>query len=219
MEFLSRQAYTDNSSSRINIVVQSPLSAAQNYDAASTTTFTLHSLPFLPGLDYHEYRFDWTPTSISYYADGVYLASFDQYDPDAEGTLMLNHWSNGDADWSGGPPATDTAITISYIKAYFNATNEKRNEQWSDACADDWHGKTCEIPSFPESGISPLGDAGNVTGKTDFFMYRPEDQRAVVNQTVYPAATALPSTGMRIEVLSLTVLCVAVLVIMSTAES
>lgn len=115
--------------------------------------------------------------------------------------MMLNHWSNGDPNWSGGPPDVDTAITVSYIKAYFNTSNESRNEQWLDACADDWKGRTCEIPSFPAQGISPLGEGGNETGKTEFFMYRPEDQGAVVNQTVYPAATALPSGGGKVELI------------------
>ncbi|KAF1345913.1 concanavalin A-like lectin/glucanase domain-containing protein, partial [Delphinella strobiligena] len=127
MEYLSRQAYASNSSGKLNLVIQSPLSAALGYNAAPTQTYTLHDLPFLPDEDYHEYRFDWTPSQIAFWVDGIFLASFNQYDPDAAGTMMLNHWSNGDPNWSGGPPATDTAITISYIKAYFNSTNATRN--------------------------------------------------------------------------------------------
>lgn len=195
MEYLSRQISLTNSTSNINLVIQSPLSAALNYNAAPTATFTLHPLPFLPSIDYHEYRFDWTTTSIDFYVDDKHLTSFTRYDPDASGTLMLNHWSNGDPNWSGGPPATDTAITVSYIKAYFNTTDEARNAQWSEACAESWQGRTCEIPSFQEGGISPLGEGGNVSGHTDFFMYRPLGEGALVNQTVYPAATAAPTSG------------------------
>lgn len=156
----------------------------------------MHALPFLPDSDYHEYRFDWTPLTVSFWVDGVFLASFDQYDPDAPGRLMLNHWSNGDPNWSGGPPATDSVITISHIKAYFNSSDETRNQQWNSACANAWEGRTCMIPGFPERGISPLGPEGNVTGQTDFFIYRGDDDD-VVNQTVYPAATAtaVPGTG------------------------
>lgn len=130
---------------------------------------------------------------------------------------MLNHWSNGDSSWSGGPPATDTAITVSYVKAYFNTSDVIRNTQWAEACGGNWEGRTCVIPEFPLQGISPLGAMGNRTGKTDFFMYGGKD--AVVNQTVYPAATAKPGGGLRTEagwvtlaIAALTVLLVVVVV-------
>ncbi|GAB7347084.1 hypothetical protein MBLNU459_g3215t1 [Dothideomycetes sp. NU459] len=197
LEYLSREATQGNGSSLLNLVIQSPLSAELNYNAASTATYALHSLPFLPGDDYHEYRFDWTPTRISYYADDVFLASFDQYDPDAPGSLMLNHWSNGDPKWSGGPPASDAVLTVSYIKAYFNTSNVTRTRQWEGACANSWSGRTCEIPQLPSQGISPEGADGNTTGKTFFFEYQADG--ALVNQTVYPAATAVPGSGVRLR--------------------
>lgn len=211
MEYLSRQAYTSNSSGKLNLVIQSPLSAALGYNAAPTQTYTLHDLPFLPDEDYHEYRFDWTPSQISFWFDGVFLASFDQYDPDAAGTMMLNHWSNGDPNWSGGPPATDTAITVSYVKAYFNSTNTTRNNEWMAGCGNGWQGRICEITAFPDQGISPLGPNGNKTGKTDFFLY--QGAGAVVNQTVYPAAVAKPGKGGSVrEEVKWVVLVVSVLV-------
>lgn len=192
LEYLSRQSSSQNSSAKINLVIQSPLSASLGYNAAPTSTFSLHPLPFLPDTDYHEYRFDWSPQSISFWVDGIWLAEFDQYNPDGAGTLILNHWSNGDPNWSGGPPAVDTTITVSYVKAYFNSSSATRNEQWRDACDGQlgWTGRVCEIPGFPEQGISPLGQNGNSSGKTFFFMYQGHD--AVVNQTSYPAATAAP---------------------------
>ncbi len=35
---------------------------------------------------------------------------------------MLNHWSNGNSYCSRGPPQSDAALTISYVKAYFNSS-------------------------------------------------------------------------------------------------
>jgi beta-glucanase (GH16 family) len=194
MEYLSRQSnYGSNGSSPINLVIQSPASADANYNAINTSTFRVQNLPFNPSAGYHEYRFDWTPEHIVFFADGQLLQEFENtFDgdaPDAPGTLMLNHWSTGNPGWSGGPPAQDAVLTLSYVKAYFNSSNATRENEWRGACGGEWQGRTCQIPEFPPEGIDPERTGVVDSGKTDFFMY----QDGNVNQTMYPAATGVGS--------------------------
>lgn len=203
MEYLSRQS---NGSSPINLVIQSPASAEANYNAINTTTFRVQDLPFNPSAGYHEYRFDWTPERIVFFADGQLLQEFENaFDgdaPDAPGTLMLNHWSTGNPGWSGGPPAQDAVLTLSYVKAYFNSSNATRQNEWRGVCAgESWQGRTCQIPDFPSQGIDPQNTV--TSGKTTFFMY----ENGNVNQTLYPAATGgSTSRGLVWPILGWTVL-------------
>jgi beta-glucanase (GH16 family) len=190
LEYLSRQSIDQNGSSPINLVIQSPASADANYNAINTSTFRIQNLPFKPSDGYHEYRFDWTPERIVFFADGQLLQEFENtFDgdaPDAPGTLMLNHWSTGNPGWSGGPPAQDAVLTLSYVKAYFNSSNATRESEWRGACGNsDWNGRTCQIPDFPSQGIDPQSSTVN-SGKTMFFMY----ENGNANQTIYPAASS-----------------------------
>lgn len=57
-------------------------------------------------------------------------------------------------------------------------------------------GRTCVIPDQTTS-IEPTGPEGNVTGKTFFFQYE-EGGEELVNQTVYPGATAVPGAAGRL---------------------
>ncbi|KAL8713678.1 MAG: hypothetical protein Q9220_002204 [cf. Caloplaca sp. 1 TL-2023] len=114
-EFLSK-LYTDPNHSDLLLVIHA--------DPSVDTSKLFHpwTVPFRPDFGYHEYRFDWTPDSVTYYADGQFLYRFTDGVPAAPGKLFLNHWSNGDPGWSAGPPAQDAHLEFSYIKAYFNTT-------------------------------------------------------------------------------------------------
>ncbi|KAK4988228.1 hypothetical protein LTR50_004054 [Elasticomyces elasticus] len=180
LEFLSSQLNTSLSTSPLNLVVQSPLSASLGYNAAPTPGFKLYPLPFRPDTGYHEYRFDWRPSRIDFYADGAWLHAFIDDGsgggasvPDAPGRLVINHWSNGDAGWSAGPPATDAVLSVSYVKAYFNSSDAARRARYESVCgggrAAEWvRRRTCEVP---EQRTPPevRGEGGNVTGRTFFF--------------------------------------------------
>lgn len=147
----------------------------------------------MPSDGYHEYRFDWLPTRVSFYADGKYLQSFTDNVPTSPGHLVLSHWSNGNSGWSAGPPEVDALMTVSYVKAYFNSTNTTRIAQWHEACSNGTQGRTCQIPDQLTS-IDPTGPQGHFNGHT-FFFSEQEDQS--VNQTLYPAATAVPNLARR----------------------
>ena len=57
MEFLSDQ-FNAQSGYPVNLVLQSPASLEAGDNAANTSTFDPHPLPFNPDGEFHEYRFD-----------------------------------------------------------------------------------------------------------------------------------------------------------------
>ncbi|KAL8993808.1 MAG: hypothetical protein Q9169_006064 [Polycauliona sp. 2 TL-2023] len=102
---------------------------------------------FRPAEGYHEYRFDWTPDRVTFYADGQFLYETKIGTPRRPGGLLLNHWSNGDAGWSNGPPAKDANMQFSYVKAYFNTPAGMESESFKERCKDPKdEGRICKIP-------------------------------------------------------------------------
>ncbi|GAM90640.1 hypothetical protein ANO11243_086850 [Dothideomycetidae sp. 11243] len=176
LEFLSRELNTTNATypASLNLVLQTPESAQQGYDASKTPYFKVQPLPFTPSSGYHEYRFDWLEDSVTFFADGESLFTITDQSviPKDPGHLIINHWSNGDPNWSGGPPNTDTVATISYVKAYFNSSDPSRQTHFSSVCKAG--GQVCAVvePDFTK-GIDPSGPNGNSTGRTPFLATRP----------------------------------------------
>ncbi|KAK8917668.1 hypothetical protein VCV18_010131 [Metarhizium anisopliae] len=54
--------------------------------------------------------------------------------PSSGGHVILQHWSNGNQLWSGGPPASDAAIVVKSVKAYFNSSDAKKRGDWHNTC-------------------------------------------------------------------------------------
>lgn len=144
MEFLSWAFEEDKGA--VHLVLQSPQSA-DRLDASDTSTYKVAPLPFAPDDQFHEYRFDWTPSQVTFYVDGEVLTTMTEHIPHAPGPLHLNHWSNGDHYWSAGPPAEDTAMTVSYVKAYFNSTEEDRSKAYRKRCKEFDPAKVCSVPA------------------------------------------------------------------------
>jgi beta-glucanase (GH16 family) len=180
MEFLSKQFNT--SVGAVNFVLQSPQSVHDGYDAANTSDFKVHSLPFRPDQEFHEYRFDWSRDKVSFYVDGKWLHDMTGNVPRSAGTLFLNHWSNGDPAWSAGPPKKDTVMTISYVKAYFNSTDEARHEKYEDRCPEYDPKKVCQIPDQKVAPDAKLN--GEKAAKTYFFSL---ERKHTPGQTTYMA--------------------------------
>ncbi|KAI9825002.1 MAG: hypothetical protein M1819_000631 [Sarea resinae] len=190
LEYLSRLLNT--TSSPLSLVLQSPASAHAGYDASSTPTYQVHQLPFHPSTGYHEYRFDWTPGAVSFYADGVLLTTMTgSAVPTSPGHILLNHWSNGNAAWSGGPPATDAALSVSYVKAYFNSSLDDRKNDYAQRCNGDTAAQNDKnaICIVPDQTTAPDPDSsdGNKTANTFFFSGQ---ANMTTNQTVYTPAAA-----------------------------
>lgn len=175
MEFLSSQF--SQSSHPVNLVLQSQASIDAGYNAGDTNAFQKHELPFDPSEGFNEYRFDWFPDRVDFYANGVFLKSMTGDGvPRDPGHLMLSQWSNGDPKWSGGPPAQDAIMTVSYVKGYFNSSETRRQEDWKNRCRDiNAANATCEVPEITAPPQT------NATAKTYFFS---QERNMTVNQTV-----------------------------------
>ncbi|PHH84970.1 hypothetical protein CDD83_1103 [Cordyceps sp. RAO-2017] len=130
MEFLSQLYDAGRQLYPVNLVVQSRKSMEAGYDASRTETFRRVNLSFDPTAGFHEYRFDYLPGRVVFYADSVKLAVMQGEEiPTNGGHLILQHWSNGDPMWSGGPPTQDALLLVSYVKAYFNSSQEDGSGQ------------------------------------------------------------------------------------------
>lgn len=121
---------------------------------------------------------DWQPGSVAFYADGQLLEIMSDmpYVPQAAGKVVLSHWSNGNKDWSEGPPTEDTKITVSYVQAYFNSSNPSRISD---------HAKRCPNPNAPNA-ICQIPDLTGPpeVGKVNFFS-QASNGNMTNNQTVY----------------------------------
>lgn len=162
MEFLSREFSTDNTSYPVNLVLQSSAAAKAGYNAAETDTYRVVNLPFDPRSDFHEYRIDWLSDRVLFYAEGTLLAEMDDPSgvPTHAGHLSINQWSNGNDEWSAGPPAQDAVLQVGYIKAYFNSSEESRQKDFVTRCGKVDQGAAsavCDIPEVTEGNNSAAG--------------------------------------------------------------
>jgi hypothetical protein len=75
--------------------------------------------------------------------------------PKDNGSLFINHWSNGSPEWTTGPPDQDASITILYVKSYFNSSDASQVQTAQSRCAAAANGKnagkTCAIPTVLKS--------------------------------------------------------------------
>lgn len=157
VELLSAQQ--QQSSHIANLVLQSTQSLQAGFNAAGTPSFLPYHLPFDPTAGFHEYRYDWTPTAVSFYADGLLLDTMTAPAdiPSSPGSIHLSHWSNGDPAWSGGPPASDAVLTISYFKAYFNTSADTAAPA---TCGQGGPNVMCSVPDLvgaPDGNASARG--------------------------------------------------------------
>ncbi|MCJ1252184.1 hypothetical protein MMC30_009424 [Trapelia coarctata] len=186
MEFLSQEF--NGASNPVNLVLQSPASAEAGFNAANTSTFAVYPLPFAPEAEFHEYRFDWSPTEVSFFADGKLLRTMTDAVPSSPGHITLSHWSNGNTGWSAGPPATDAAVTVEYFKGYFNSSSPERQRDWALRCTDiSAPNATCAVP---EMTVPPDSNSS-----TYFFI---NQANSTVNQTVYNPSASQATMALQI---------------------
>ncbi|KAI1106880.1 glycoside hydrolase family 16 protein [Jackrogersella minutella] len=137
IEFLSWEFNRDNNTFPVNLVLQSQESKDAGFDASKTGDFKKVNLPFDPTAAFHEYRIDFLPDRVRFYADAALLAEMNGTGvPSTAGNLQVSHWSNGNAGWSQGPPGADATTTVSYVKAYFNSSLESRQDDFRARCKD-----------------------------------------------------------------------------------
>ncbi|KAH8883202.1 concanavalin A-like lectin/glucanase [Thozetella sp. PMI_491] len=136
IEFLSKSFDFVRRVFPTNVVLHSNANLDPDYDAEEGGTWAVKNLPFDPTNGFHEYRFDWIPGLVTFYADGrvINQMSGDAV-PNHPGHVLLSHWSNGDDKWSGGPPAKNASVSIRYFNAYFNSTDKARQADWQSRCS------------------------------------------------------------------------------------
>ena len=68
----------------------------------------------------HEYRVDWTDGQTQWFIDGQVVFTATDNVPSQPGTWLWNNWSDGDIQWSAGPPASDAVLKIKQIEMYYD---------------------------------------------------------------------------------------------------
>lgn len=177
MEFLSSQL--NDSTSPVNLVLHSTVSQSAGGDASGTPAFRVIELPFESDLDVHEYRFDWSPEKVSFYADGKWLLDMTdkEYIPSAAGKIVVSQWSNGHDKWSGGPPEVDAKMLVTYVKAYFNSTDSAKTDAHAERCKDiNAPNAICQIP---DQLVAPVfGPLATAEQRPYFFTLDPAKGKA-----------------------------------------
>jgi hypothetical protein len=158
--------------------MQSALSAKIGYNTLGDGNYFVANLPFDPTDGFHEYRFDFVPGNVIFYADSIPLGSMNSTAiPSTPGHLMLTQWSNGNPGWTSGPPTQNATITAAYVKAYFNSSAMNRQIDAEKRCLNpSTPGAICVIPDQKV----PLSTSQNYS--SFFFMYQ---KNSTNNQTIY----------------------------------
>jgi hypothetical protein len=129
---------------------------------------------------------------VTFYGDGEWLLEFDDpsFVPSVPGKIILSHWSNGQPLWSGGPPAEDAVMLVSYIKAYFNSTDKARITD---------HATRCPDPSVTD-GICQIPDQNGEprSGQVPFF-YQDPSRNMTNNQTIYGSTSASAARALTVS--------------------
>ena len=184
MEFLSSQFVPETNTFPVNLVLQSEQSVQAGFNAVATGNYIVANLPFDPTDDFHEYRIDFLPGNVIFYADGTILATMNTSAvPSMPGHMIITQWSNGNPLWSTGPPPIESVITVSYVKAYFNSSDPARKSAWSNRCKNAISdGATCAVPD-ETSALTTASLQGNNSGASSYFFSN--DKNKTNNQTVY----------------------------------
>ncbi|KAJ3788302.1 concanavalin A-like lectin/glucanase domain-containing protein [Lentinula aff. detonsa] len=91
-----------------------------------------------------EHRFDWLETATEYYYNSNLTATITKNVPTSPSEIVLNVWSNGDPEFSQGPPTSNATATVEYIKLYFNSTS-LTEAKFSQACSEAGNIARCSI--------------------------------------------------------------------------
>ncbi|KAJ3878897.1 concanavalin A-like lectin/glucanase domain-containing protein [Lentinula edodes] len=70
-----------------------------------------------------EHRFDWLKTATEYYYNSNLTATITKNVPTSASEIVVNVWSNGDPEFSQGPPTSNAIASVEYVKLYFNSTS------------------------------------------------------------------------------------------------
>lgn len=97
----------------------------QQYDANNAplnTTLQTYTPGFNTSADLHTYSFVWNSSSVLYAVDDVWSSPITTNVPSLPGVLSMSHWSDGNPRYSGGPPSSDSIVTINRVWVFYNAS-------------------------------------------------------------------------------------------------
>ncbi|KAF8878086.1 concanavalin A-like lectin/glucanase domain-containing protein [Infundibulicybe gibba] len=77
-----------------------------------------------PSDAFHELQLDWYPGSTTYLYDGVQRAKHTTNVPNVDSNWIINAWSDGNKNWSAGPPTADSITQIRSILIYNGYTTD-----------------------------------------------------------------------------------------------
>ena len=92
--------------------------------------------------DYHEYRFDWIPGQAIFYIDGQEANRLYTNIPTVPGRILVNHWTDGNANFSQGPPQQSAFMEVQNITMFFNVSS---NDSSANSMACQKSHKACSI--------------------------------------------------------------------------
>jgi beta-glucanase (GH16 family) len=84
---------------------------------------TLHALAFDASADFHIYAFEWDPTEIRWYVDGVLIdrSSTPGAIPTLPLRVALNVWPSTNAKWAGHLGGRTASATYDWVRVYARA--------------------------------------------------------------------------------------------------
>ncbi|KAI7869080.1 concanavalin A-like lectin/glucanase domain-containing protein [Spinellus fusiger] len=92
--------------------------------SASNLTSERYRPSFNPTEDFHEYRFDWTPEKVDFYVDTDHVYTMTTHVPNAPGRAILNHWTDGNPNFSAGPPKQNAILEVASMTLFFNSSTK-----------------------------------------------------------------------------------------------
>lgn len=62
---------------------------------------------------------------MKFYIDGTFVREMTTNIPDSPGRILLNHWTDGNPYFSGGPPTENADLSVSHLNLFFNSSESK----------------------------------------------------------------------------------------------
>ncbi|KAH8555900.1 concanavalin A-like lectin/glucanase domain-containing protein [Umbelopsis sp. PMI_123] len=91
--------------------------------SAAYETLRRHVESISPTNEFHEYRFDWFPGVVNYYMDGALIETITTNVPSSPGRIVFNHWTDGNINYSQGPPEESATLEIANVTMFFNSSH------------------------------------------------------------------------------------------------
>ena len=64
------------------------------------------------------------PGLVKFYIDGLFIRDMTINVPETPGRIMINHWTDGNPNFSGGPPEEDADLIVSHLNMFFNSSEQ-----------------------------------------------------------------------------------------------